>query len=239
MQTILTTTRNILFKGLRPWAIIGQIPFTPHIAFSKVGKGGYFWLGSLLYLVGVLLGLYIIIQNGGTQIEPEPTRDHIFAQLFAFHPIQGLVLLFVIEGLRADALLWYHYLLIFSASLLAMPILVILIRMTTKSILNITISISSLFTAVFLMSGFFSILSWAILSIPSVGDFVADNLSPLDVLFLWISWPGFIIYFTVALVNLSSLSTWQAFLIIILTLLSGKGLSDKGQTERGGKKNPP
>ncbi|MBV7328027.1 hypothetical protein KFU94_07155 [Chloroflexi bacterium TSY] len=27
--------------------------------------------------------------------------------------------------------------------------------------------------------------------------------------------------------------------ILLYTLLSGKGLSDKGQTERGGKKNPP
>ncbi|MBV7330507.1 hypothetical protein KFU94_20135 [Chloroflexi bacterium TSY] len=29
------------------------------------------------------------------------------------------------------------------------------------------------------------------------------------------------------------------FYVLLVTLLSGKGLSDKGQTERGGKKNPP
>ncbi|MBV7329143.1 hypothetical protein KFU94_12985 [Chloroflexi bacterium TSY] len=39
-------------------------------------------------------------------------------------------------------------------------------------------------------------------------------------------------------VFLGGIST-VAFVDSYFTLLSGKGLSDKGQTERGGKKNPP
>ncbi|MBV7330839.1 hypothetical protein KFU94_21865 [Chloroflexi bacterium TSY] len=45
---------------------------------------------------------------------------------------------------------------------------------------------------------------------------------------LWPSWVRLLIFGIII-----------GFIILYYTLLSGKGLSDKGQTERGGKKNPP